>query len=90
MKERRNTRTEKREMQNTFTIRMFELWSKNTETRKEQQFKGDLKKSAGMKEERKRRKRVTKAAEGTTKGQCKRPGEAGQARERESEREREG
>jgi hypothetical protein len=89
MQERRNTRTEKTEIQNTFTIRMLELWSKNTETRKEQQFQGDLKKSAGIKEERKRRKRGTKAAERTTKGKCKRRGEAEQAQERERERERE-
>jgi hypothetical protein len=67
MQERRTTRTEKTEIQNTFTIRMLELCSKNTETRKEQQFQGDLKKSAGIKEERKRRKRGTKAAERTTK-----------------------
>jgi hypothetical protein len=47
MQERGNTRTEKTEMQNTFTIRMFELWSKNTETRKKQQFEGDFKKALG-------------------------------------------
>jgi lipopolysaccharide export LptBFGC system permease protein LptF len=47
MQEKRNTRTEKTEIQNTFTLRMLELWSKNTETRKEQQFQGDLKKALG-------------------------------------------
>ncbi len=90
MQERRNTRTEKSEMQNTFTIRMFELWSKKTPRReKSNSFKGISKKRCDKGGEKTEKiNGETKAAERTTKGQCKRPGEAEQARAGESERER--